>query len=134
MQMALTDDFGAEGFAGEKVQVKVRDFLAAVGSGIGDEAEAGGGDVEFTRDFGGGDHQVAEQGGIGGGGLPHVGEVILGNDDDMDRGLGVDVVEGEAVVVLVDDLGGNLSPDDFAENGGVGVAGVAGHGMGFLGA
>lgn len=37
----------------------------------------------------------------------------------MDGGLRVDVMEGESVVVLVDDLGGDLLGYDFVEDGGL---------------
>ena len=43
------------------------------------------------------------------------GNVLLGNDQEVDRGLGGDVVEGEHVVVFVDFLGGNFTLDNFTE-------------------
>ena len=39
------------------------------------------------------------------------------HDQDVHGGLRVDVAEGDAVVVLVDDVGGNLSRDDLFEEG-----------------
>ena len=42
---------------------------------------------------------------------------ILGDDEDMNRGLGVDVPEGHAAIVLVDYIRRNLSPEYLAEYG-----------------
>ena len=50
-----------------------------------------------------------------------LGEVVVRRDDffwddeDVRRRLRVDVAEGQAVVVFVDDLGRNLALDDFQE-------------------
>ena len=44
----------------------------------------------------------------------------LGDDQDVGRRLGVDVVEGEDLVVLVGDLGGDLARHDLAEEAGHG--------------
>ena len=43
------------------------------------------------------------------------GDVLLGDDEHVMWRLRVDIVEGENEVVVVDDVGGNLTPDYFAE-------------------
>ena len=43
------------------------------------------------------------------------GNVLLGNDQEVDRSLGGDVVEGEDIIVFVDFLGGNFTLDNFTE-------------------
>jgi len=45
----------------------------------------------------------------------NIGQVLLGNDEDMDRRLRVDVLEGKARPVLVDDLCRDLLLDDPAK-------------------
>ncbi len=42
---------------------------------------------------------------------------ILRDDEEVDRRLGTDVVEREAEVVLVEDIGGDLAGDDAVEDG-----------------
>ena len=60
---------------------------------------------------------MAEQGAVLGSGVLHAGDDFLGYDEDVRRGLGLDVAEGQTVVVLIDDVGGNFAANDFAENG-----------------
>ncbi|MNY53708.1 hypothetical protein D3C86_1894880 [compost metagenome] len=43
------------------------------------------------------------------------GDVLLRDHEDVDRRLGVDVAEGDGVIVLVDDLRRDLAGDDLAE-------------------
>lgn len=44
------------------------------------------------------------------------GEMLPRNHQQMNRGLRVDVLECQAAVVGIDDLGGNLARDDLAED------------------
>ena len=41
---------------------------------------------------------------------------LLWNDEHVRRRLGIDVTESETQIILVDDIGRHLAPDDFAEN------------------
>jgi len=41
--------------------------------------------------------------------------MLFGNDQNVGRGFGIDVFEGEGVLVFVDFLRRNLAGDDFAE-------------------
>ncbi len=109
MQRAATQD----------VQVDVLDGLAAVSSGIDDDAMAfwnvlfgeSGGDVEEMAEEVGGD-------------LGDVGKVVFGNDQEVGGGLGVDVREREGAVVLVEGLDGDFALGDLAEE-------AVGHGEDF---
>jgi hypothetical protein len=99
----------------EEVEVEVLDGLAAVGAGVDDDAVAVG-EVLLAGDFGGGGEELAEERGVGGGGVGERGDVLFGDDEDVDGGLGVDVREGEDVVVLIeasdgDGAGGNLAEE-----------------------
>lgn len=44
------------------------------------------------------------------------GDVLLGNDQDVRRGAGVDIPEGQTEIVFEDGLGRNLSGDNLAED------------------
>ena len=87
--------------AAEEVEVEVVDGLAAIGAGVDDDAVAVG-EILPAGDFGGGGEEVAEEGCVVGSGMGQGGDVTLGDDEDVDGGLGVDVREGEGVVVLVE--------------------------------
>jgi hypothetical protein len=107
------------GAAAEEVDVEVVDGLAAVGAGVDDEAVAVG-EVLLASDFCGDVEEVAEHGGVVLHGVGVGGEVVFGDDEDVDRGLGVDVGKGEDLVVFVDGLYGDFPVRDFAEETGHG--------------
>ncbi len=65
--------------------------------------------------FGGGFKQGAEERGVAGGGVVKRGDVPARNDENVDRGLGVDVGKGEKILILVNRPGGNLTGGDFAK-------------------
>ena len=48
--------------------------------------------------------------------LQQRGDVALGHDEQMHGGLGINVLEGEHGVVLVDDVGRALTGDDATEH------------------
>src|SRR5262249_30245536 len=60
--------------------------------------------------------QVAEQVAVGFGDVGVCRDDLARDDQDMDRRLRVDVVKGQATVVLVDDLRGNLAVDYFLKD------------------
>ncbi len=94
----------------QQVKMQVVDCLAAVRTGVGDDAEALG---QFAFAQAGGDFQdVSEKfcGGLGG-----VGEVLPGDDEQVRGSLRVDVGEDEGEVVLVDGLDGDRVAGDLAE-------------------
>ena len=89
--------------------------MAAVGTGVDDEAVAVG-EVLGAGDFTSGVEKSAEDGGIVLCGVGVRGEVVLGDDEDVCWGLGVDVGEGEDLVVLVkagdgDGVGGDVAEE-----------------------
>ena len=71
------------------------DRFAAMGTVVDHEAEAGG-EVEFFRDGLRGQQEVAEQGLILGGGFVDAHDELLGENEDVHRGRGLDVVNREA--------------------------------------
>ena len=97
--------------------MEVVDGLAAVGAGVDDETVAFG-EVLGAGDFAGGVEELAEDAGVVLRGVGVRGEVVLGDDEDVRRGLGVDVREGEGVLVFVEAGDGDFAGDDFAEEAG----------------
>ena len=98
------------GAAAEDVEVEVVDGLAAVGAGVGYDAVAAG--EQAVGECGSGVGEVAED---FDGRFGDVGEVLLGNEENVGGGLGVDVGESYGLVVLVDGLDWDLVGGDFAE-------------------
>lgn len=95
--------------------MQVRDAFPAISAVVDHEPVAGFGDAEFFRNGSGGEQKVAERGLVGGRGFADAGDKFLRDDEHMHRCLRVDIVDGDAEVVLVRELGGNLAVDDFLE-------------------
>ena len=101
----------------QNMDVQVRHGFAAIGPIINDDAEAGSGHAfllgQGLRDK----EQVSEQRLVG----PRAGadarDHLLGHDEEMDGRLRMNVVEGQALVILVDNPGRDLAGDDLLENG-----------------
>ena len=90
------------------------DGLAAFVAGIDDDA------VSVVEALGAGDlsgcpEQVTEEGAIALFGIGHGGDVLAWDDEHVNRGLGVNVGEGVAKLVLEDGGGGDVSFNDLAE-------------------
>ncbi len=96
------------------MHVEVFDRLAAVVAGIDDEAVAFG-EVLLAGDLGGGGEQMSDQSGVFGGSVCERGEVLPGDDEDVDGCLRVDVGEGEQLLVLVEASDGDCAGGDLAE-------------------
>jgi hypothetical protein len=96
------------------MQMEMVDGLAAFGTGTDDDAIAFA-EALLARNFGSGAQEVSEQGRIGGFRVGERGEVLLWDDEDVGRRFGIDVVEGEEVVVLFHLLRGDCAGYDFAE-------------------
>jgi len=94
--------------------VEVGHGFAAVGALVDDETKAVF-EAEFFSEDSGREEQVAEQGFICGRGRADAGNGLLRDDQQVDGRLGSDVVEDDAAVVLVLDLGGDFAVDDFLE-------------------
>ena len=97
--------------------MEVRHGFAAVGAVVDDQAEAVFGEALFAGDFTRGEEQVAEDGLVFGSGFGDARDRLARNDEEVDRGPGVDVLEGDAEVVLVKDGRGDFAGDDFFEEG-----------------
>ena len=100
---------------GEEVDVEVGDGFAGVGTVVDHKAEAGG-EMEFLCDEMRDVEQVAEHGLVGGGGFRNSRNQFFRDDQQVDRGLRLDVVQDYAEVVFVFDLGGNLAINDALED------------------
>ena len=59
--------------------------------------------------------QVAEDIAILRAGVRQPGDGLLGDHQDMHRRLRVDVPEGQAAIILIDDVGRDLAVNDLAE-------------------
>ena len=99
--------------------MEVVDCLAAIGAGVDDQTVAVG-EVLLAGQFAGYVEEVAEGGGVVLRGVSVGGQVVFGDDEDMGGGLGIDVGEGEGLLVFVDSGGGDFAGDDFAEEAGHG--------------
>lgn len=112
-----------QGATAEQVDVKVGDALAAVGTVVDHDAEAprelepGG---ELTRR----EEKVAEEGLVAGLSQTDPVDASLGDHQHMDRSLRIDVMDGDALIVLVLDAGGDFPGDDAFKQGRGGHGGV----------
>jgi len=97
--------------------MQVRHSFARVGAVIEHEAESVFGETELLGDCGGFDEQMAEHLVIVRVRFGDARNRFLGNDQDVDRRLRFHVVEGNDLVVFVNDFGGNFACDDFFEKG-----------------
>jgi hypothetical protein len=111
------------------MDVEVIYGLAAVVTGVDDDAIAvveafGAGDVGCYRD------EMAEKRAMAGIGLGEGNNVLAGRNEDVHRGLGMDVSEGVAQVVLMDGRRRNGAVNDLAEEAAHGETSL--HGMEFM--
>jgi hypothetical protein len=89
--------------------------LTAIFACVDHDAIAVGESLLFGDSFDG-EQEVSHEGVVLGFGIGEFGDRLLGDDEDVDGGLGVEVAEGEGEVVFVDDIGGDFFANDFAEN------------------
>lgn len=73
--------------------------------------------AELPRHLAGCKQQVAQQSLVFQIGIGQSGNFLLRHQQHMGRRLRVDIAEGEAMLVFVDDVGWNGTADDFAEQG-----------------
>lgn len=98
----------------QNVQVKMADGLSAVVSGVDGDAVT----VDQTlllRDLVGRGKQMSEELRVGCGAVRERRDVLLWNDEDVRRGLRMDVGKGEDVVIFVKLSDGNGATRNFAE-------------------
>jgi hypothetical protein len=72
-------------------------------------------DVALAGDLGGGEMAPADDLGVGRLGFFQSAKVSLGDDEDVCGCLGIDVFEGENMIVFVNFFGGDLAAKDTAE-------------------
>ena len=96
--------------------MKMEDLLACFGTVIDHQPE-GITTALISGNFSVDRQQMAEERFIRRLGVGKHGQGLLGNDQDMDRGLGVDIPESQAAFILMDYVGRYLPVDDLAEYG-----------------
>jgi hypothetical protein len=97
--------------------MEMRDAFSAIGAVIDDQAETR---IVQAFLFGHGlrdKDEMAEKRFIFGLGGRHARDFPFGNNQNMNRGLGLNIVERHAAVVFKNDPGGNFAGDDFREDG-----------------
>jgi len=99
------------------MHVKMRHGFATVRPIINDDAEAGIAQAFMPGQGLCDKEQVAEQRLIGRRGGADARDHLLGHDEEMDGRLRMNVVEGQALVILVDNPGWDLAGDDLLKNG-----------------
>lgn len=93
--------------------MKVRNGLATVSSVVDDDSVAGGCDPLVACDFCGGEQQVPEKRLVAAPGKPDSRDDPFRHHQNVQGGLGGNVAEGEALIVLVNDLRRDLPVTDF---------------------
>jgi hypothetical protein len=99
------------------MEVKVGDSFAAIGAVINDEAVAGFVELALASDPLGGDEEMGEEEMIFSGDGTMAGVMFFWNDKNVDGCLGGEITKGEDVIILVEDIGGELAVDDAFEDG-----------------
>ena len=98
------------------MHVQMRHGLAAVAPVVDHEPVAVF-EPELLREGGGGEEEVTKDRLVGGRGLADARDELLRDDEHVHRCLRVDVVDGNAVLVFVRQLGRDLAVDDLLEDG-----------------
>jgi hypothetical protein len=101
----------------EQVQVEVRDGLAAFSADV-DHDPVAFAEVLLAGQLVGDAVQMADEGLLlfAGSDFGERGDVLFGDDQDVNRRLRVKIRKGEGLVVFVELFGGNFSGGDFAED------------------
>lgn len=99
----------------QDMHMEMKHTLAAMGSGVNDDTVPGLGNPLQFRDLTANQQQPPEQLSIRIVQLRHRDDMCSGNDERMDRRLGVDIVECDHQIVLIDECGRNSPRDNFAK-------------------
>jgi hypothetical protein len=99
----------------EEVDVGVAHRLPALDSRVGHEAMTGGIDTLLAGDQGSQGEEFTGQPRVGLRHGGHVVEVLGGDDQDMDGGLGINVAEGDGPVAAGNDIRWDIARHDRAE-------------------
>ena len=90
--------------------------LTGVVATIEDGAEATSGNTRLAGDVLGREEKILEKMGVVGGYVQNVHNVFLGSNENVNRGLGTDVLKGIDVLVLVHLLAGQGTLNNLAED------------------
>ena len=101
------------GAPGEDVEVQVGHGFAAIGAIVDDEAEAVCVESLAAGDFTDFEHEVSEQRLVSG--LGETRDGLARDEEQVDGCLWGDVPEADALIVFVDDFGGDFAGADFFE-------------------
>jgi len=99
----------------EQMEVDVEDGLSGVGSRIRHDAISRLRDTLVTRNPDTRLYQLAQETGISSGEIRHRGDMPTWDHEHMNRSLGIDVLEGDKLIILIHCLGRNGPLDDSAE-------------------
>jgi hypothetical protein len=99
----------------QQVNVQVRYGLTGMRPVVHDEPKSFG-ELKFSRHDAGNDQEMTEDALILRFGFADAGNQFLRHDEQMHGRLWLDVVEDDAVLVLVFDPGGDFTVDDFLED------------------
>lgn len=113
MGHTISDKVLAQVLAAEDVHVEVHDGLAGVNALVGDDAETvlqALGLSNLLDGMGHGAHSLGRHV------ISDVAVVLLGDHERMNRCLGIEVIERDDLVVLVDNSRGDLVVGDFTED------------------
>jgi hypothetical protein len=95
--------------------MKMEDALPAVRTGVDDDSVAFIGKTTLVRQLFGEHVDLSHDMGLIGLQIIDTGEMTAGDDEQMNRGLGIDVFESQIPIVLVYNLGRNLAGGNAAE-------------------
>ena len=95
--------------------MQVRHRLARIGAIVEHQAKTVFGEPELLRHFRGFDEKMSQHLVIVRMRFGEARNRFLGNDQDVNGRLRLDVVEGDDLVVFVDNVGGYFARDDFLE-------------------
>lgn len=99
----------------QDMEVKVKHRLAAVSAGIRHDSVAGLTQAFLFRYLRACDEQLSQKSLILSNAILHVHHMLLRNDQCMCRCLRIDVVEGECLVVFINDFSGNFFLNNFTK-------------------
>ena len=97
------------------MHVEMGHSFTTIGTIIDDQAETGFLKSFLLRDGLRHMDQVSQKSFISGSARRDTRDLLLGNDEQVNRGLGIDVMKGQALVVLVGDPGRDFAGDYLGE-------------------
>ena len=100
----------------QNMHMKMRHALAAIRSVIDNEPKTRVMETFLPRDGLRDMDQVAQKRFVGDGGGRHARDFPFRDDQNMDRGCGMDIMKSQAAVVFIGDPGRDFAGDDLREN------------------